>query len=256
MCITSISKKECFRLILKPQKNIFIHKLPSATDIFSSLEKDCKMRTMWISDLLPCEYVYKPLVYDLIDIHTDDEYKVLKRIKQAKYVHNSIWTKDNRANFLIQNVLAGEIVIEHGCIKPAFYQNRFRLKKEIHPEYHNPIVYNIDETERFEVFFGSDLETKYNICRKRIFEIAGNRFEIVSVESIVQNASTLMVLQSDGQIRENYKIEADSKSVFRVRYDMGTRIQYIKSGSVIDKDDCTTGNEQIVLYPYVTFMEE
>jgi hypothetical protein len=221
-----------------------------------SLEGKCKMGQIWISDLFPHEYIYKPLIYDLVEIHNDDEYKVLKRIKQARYIHNSIWREDNRARALLRNVLTGEIVIDSDYIKPFFSQEQLELKKEIYSGYHDPVVYRVRENTLFDVYFGSDLETKNQICENRIIKLAGKEFEIVSVEPIVQNTKPLLILQTDGPVRESYRIPTCSRSVFRVRYDIKNKTQYFKAGSVLDIDACTADHECVDWYPYVIFMEE
>lgn len=242
--------------MLRSKKDFFVHRLPSAKEVFTSLKNFCDKEPVWISDLFPHDYLYKPLVFDLVEIHNDDEYKVLKKIKQARYIHADVWKEDRKGKSLIHNILDGEIVVDNEFISPVLYRRSMDLKKELHPEYQDPIVYNVQENTQFDVLFGSDLETKYNICEKRFFEIAGNEFEIISVEPIIQKQGTILVLQAEDRVNENYQVSACSKSIFRVRYAIQDRIQLFKAGSVFVINDCSSTERPADMYPFVIFMEE
>lgn len=249
MCITSIKNTECYKLVLKPKRECFVSEMPTADEIYKSLFKNIRYNTVWLSDMLLQNFLYKPLSLDTLEISDDDEYKIFKNIKAAKYIHTDIWDKDQRV--LLQDIKSGEIVVDEDYIYSAL-DNRFsKPKVKIYPRYMNPIVYQFDKSTIFDVYIGSSAELKRNVCQSKALKISENIYEIVEIENLNQNIGDVFVLQADYKVNESFKIESDSSSVFRVRCE--EECQYFKHGSVFDiKDSIDTNNTQVV-YPYVIF---
>lgn len=255
MCITYIENTDCFKLVIRSKQEHVVHRLPVAGDVFAALKSEGQHESMWISDVFLHAYVYKPLLFDLADIHTDEEYKVLKNLKKARYIHSSLLDTENSATALIKHIHSGEIVVRGEYIEPAFLTETQLLKKEMHPEMEDPIVFQVKKHTTFDIYVGCDTESRAKICGKKALQLAGNEYEILSAETVTQEKKAFAVLQADGVADADCRIAKDSRSVFRVRYDAAHHTQYVKAGSVLEKDEMMTtygGSFQ----PYVIFWGE
>lgn len=253
MSIALISNFECYKLTLCPQWSFFADRLASAKDILEGIREYTEDSPIWLSDMLPHNYLYKPISLDMIEVESDEEYKALKNIKKAKYIHTCLLDNMARPDKLKRDVMNGEIVLSDCFITSAFEEEPEHLKKEIHPEFLDPIVYSISEKEMFDIYIASLQNVKDSICNNKQLLFSHNQYDLLEVKTVsTPKQGHFFILQADYAVRDGFKIEHDSDSLFRVRISDDTQ-QYFKAGSVFDVKDSLDMELNNEYYPFVLF---
>ena len=206
-------------------------------DVIGTMLKTCCSELlnavdMYVSDLLPSNFLYEPLSLDKIYVHTDDEYKMLKKIKKANYIETSVLESIAAGEDLIKKLMNGEI----------------ELKTEKICDVMSPEAEGI-----FDFYVSVKSEYQETLERLQTFSLGNVEFIVqdVDVKSVDTNKK-LYVLQSKQKVTEQCMIHENTISMFRVIYDETTQSQYFKEGSIFEKRDnvLVVGTNEIQAYAY------
>lgn len=243
------------RLILVPHRNYFVERLPSAADIFEGLKNILNKDAPQISDMLPHDYLYKPVCLDLTDIHSDEEYRALKSIKKARYIHRELIERAARPDRLLKDILDGEIVLRNEFMTPALAGISSAFVRKMHPEFENPLVFDITESAAFDVYFGASLSVMERVCETKRLSLGGYEFELSAAEPVPMNtAGEVCVLQTECRVKTAGRMENNNAGAFRVRLRANDGTLYYKEGSVPDSRSIEDMKENTAYYPFMIIL--
>ena len=255
MSIASIRDFESYKITLHPERGYFTDHLLTAGEMMEGLKEMIDKDPLWISDMFPCNYIYKPIFFDTINVRSDDEYKILKRIKKARYIQWDILKMADRLDELIREVMTGDIKVQGDFLLSAYEDTAGISSKEIHPEFENPIVFNIAENEKFDIYIASSLSAKSSICECERVVFKDMPYKLEKVMPIQQKRpGNCFVIQADYSIMDGHKIMLSSDSVFRIKADLEKGEQYFKAGSVFGENDLKETGEMNGYYPFILFL--
>ena len=250
--LSAVSTVPNYRLILHPARECFVSGLPSAKAVYRAVSGDLNNGPVWISDMFFRGYVYRPICFDLTKINGDGEYRILKRIKAARYIQEDLLAGGCSGTVLLGKILSGEVLVDNGIIRGR-YDRLPPVKREIHPEIEDSVVYRLEQGTECEVYIGSD-ENIRSILDGRELQVDGNGFEVADVREIGNERTERFFLLADCAVEPGLVIGEESSGIFRLRCtDEG---QFIRAGSVFENGDDINGMTDKEMYPYVMYWED
>ena len=226
-----------YMLIVKPKKESFIKKLPSAFSVFQSLKYMTIQSEIAISDMLPDCYLYKPVVLDMANLNSEKQFLQYKRIKKVKYIHKDLFANCFFPESIIRGVECGDIRIIEQFMRPALVNDRFICKKQFIPDYNPPIVYRLTETDLFNILVRSEKKVINGFAQLQHLSIDGTEYVIEDIQQMkLHSSGGLMVLQASGTISSNYHVSNDLRGAFKLGWEQTDKTQFFKAGSILDDE--------------------
>ena len=213
-------------------------------EIYKTLVEMCpefqKIKGLCISDMFLPGFLYKPLSFEQVYAQSDDEYKVLKKVKKAKYIDKVLLDRLQTGADLVKMLMRGEAVLVKEYICDAM-KNRIEFQ-----------ILKGSEVE-FYIMLPQDGAKQLSLLRERKSE--GAAFDITCLKECENRRTASYVLQAAMRVGKHVVIQQESASVFRTRYCEKDRCQYLKEGSVFSPEDHLLMNNTQELQAYVFYME-
>lgn len=175
-------------------------------------------KNIYISDLFPSNFLYKPISLEQIYVNSDDEYKMLKKLKKAKYIEKSILDRVSSGEEVVKMLMRGEVLLNKNAICE---------------------VMNKRDDLTFDFYITLSKAYKDLLKSLKTYTLDKFEFAVEDVEEIEQNSieSGCYVLQSALRVGTEWFIDSESRSMFRVNYSEEENCQYFREGSVFENID-------------------
>ena len=218
------SKNVLYELILTPQEHMQLPKMPTGQELQGILcAKGC-------SDLFVNGFSYKPVDLCVGAVgQGDNEYKLLKCLKNAKYIHDSV--RASGVSELLEGLENEETMLEGGYIG---------YSRDVTSSVRNVRVGDVDFMFGVELRKGSLFRCfaiAENDAFPRKITVNGKEMEILRVNVVEDSCLDRRVLQADMPLDPEYRVDKDSKSAFKLAYDPVAECTVVCAGSVICDTD-------------------
>lgn len=218
----------------------------NSQEIYKTLVKMCpefqKIKGLCISDMFLPGFLYKPLLFEQVYAQSDDEYKVLKKVKKVKYIDKDLLDRLQTGADLVKMLMRGEAVLMKEYICDAM-KNRIEFQ-----------ILKGSEVE-FYIMLPQEGAKQLSLLRERKSEGAAFEIRCLEENKNKNSGTALCVLQSAMKVKLNVMIQPESESVFRVKYCEKDGCQYLKEGSVFFTEDHVLVENETELQAYAYYME-
>lgn len=240
-----------YYIVLSAREDGVFDSVPSAEDIYSALSwsDEIQSQKIWLSDAFAAGFVYKPIDFDIMNIETQEDYKLFKKIKAAKYIEIEVLklysTAENLLKALSQKIV--KIKGEYIYSPASDIENPF--SKYIEPSDVNPLKIKLEKGERIGFYLAADIEENYFEGKK--INICGEDFDVVSVKHEPEFSRVRTVLTTRVETTAYLKNGENEGDIFRLLYDNSLKKQFFAAGSIISKESF---NFEKLTYPFLPFM--
>jgi hypothetical protein len=183
------------------------------------------------SDLFPNGFSYKPIDLGVgMVAGSDEEYRLLKQIKSARYIHDQIKALSTEA--IIKQLSNGILKIQNGYIgyndgaAPGFKTIRL-------PDDDKMFGIELRPKSLFRCFIKTEAADI-----PQTITLNGYTLKILQANPIEMPESDVGVLQNNMKIKAQPPLAADSSSRFKLSFDENSGYVVMCAGSVIHRSDC------------------
>lgn len=218
------SKSDLYELILTPQEACQFPQMPTSSMLEQALPH------CLCSHLFVAGFSCKPL--DLccgVVAHTDAQYQLLKRLKSARYIQDSV--RLLCAGSLLQQLEDGTLTVKNGYI--GYDRNVAGSVRTVR-------LIAGDQLFGMELSGGKPFRCFVKTPNPHFPEtvsLQGCRFSLQKVLPIEPENRNRYVLQHDLPVIAGYRVSPDSTSRFKLSYDAASQRIVVCAGSVISRED-------------------
>lgn len=240
-------------ITLQPETEFFAAGLPRAEALFPALAALLGADCLRLSDLLPENFLYKPLSFDCMTVQNDEDYRLLKQIKAAAYLQKQLFHSCPTGDALLAAFRQGRAVMTEDRIH-APDCSPMLPRREIHPEFSAPVVCRFSTALRFHLYIGT--EAAENLSGLTTLTVGQYRFTVCGEQTILhtEQPNACRVLQAAYRTQPEFCVGRNDRSAFR--YVLTEKGQYFRAGSVFSPADRLDCARQQCLYPFYCTMED
>lgn len=244
---------KAYYIVLSAREDCVFENIPYADNLYNELSDvdELKSQKIMLSDAFAAGFVYKPISFDILNIETQEDYKLFKKIKAAKYIEADVLKIYTTANDLLK-ALSEKILSVKGeyIYSPASdIENPF--SKFIEPSDINPIKIKLEKGEQLGFYLAADIDESY--LMGRILNICNEPLEVVDVKTVPMFSRHSCVLTTRVETSVYLKDKQDTEDIFRLFYDDSDKKQFFAAGSVISKKNLEFDKLSKPFLPFILY---
>ena len=240
--------RKAFRIKLKAQSDMTVERPFCARDVYNALLKmntDLKgQEKVLISDVFSAGFVYKPICLDLAELMTDSQFKLMKKIRKAKFIDRKLLQETRTAMDLIGALEDGRVRIKGAYICRALSEDKIAYEETAVPSRGNSSSIRVRRGAELEFYIKGQGGTVEQLEQMQYIDIpegsfSERRFSIESTKDTDAGgqSASLAVIEADAWIVNSgsLKVTGDD-SCFRVGLNAGKQV-FFKAGSTFTEED-------------------
>ena len=256
----------CYRVRISAKENYIVPKLFSAKDIYQYLCQHLNLPSashLFISDMFSAGFICKPISFDNVTAESDNDYKILKKIKSAQYIDCNLLADTVDGLHLIRKISSGTAAIKDGYIYPVYEGFSLCFTPYKDDTNSNPFVINIFAGGLLDFYICAPFALIEQIANLCTIEINGCQFDMLSFDSTTNSlgGNEAYFITTDTAVNPYTSITpldlSDSttpSSKFRLKYDAFLNVQKFRRGSVFIAEDNVFSADANTFNPYYIFL--
>lgn len=235
--------RKAFRIKLKAQSDMIVERPFCARDIYNALLKmniDLKRQEkVLISDVFSAGFVYKPINLDLAELMTDIQFKLMKKVRKAKFIDRKLLQETRTTMDLIDAMDSGRVRIKGAYICQGLSEEKIAYEETTVPFRGNSWSIRVRRGAELEFYIESRDEIVEQLEQLRYIDISEGRFSIEKIEDpdVGERSSSLAVIEAEALIINGNSLNlAGDNSCFRIGLNAEKQV-YFKAGSIFTERD-------------------